>query len=63
VGVWADPSLFVDPGGEQPDGFSLAIGSARSITQLDYFNGDLPIDMPRLIVVGDEVVQGAMGGG
>lgn len=56
VAVWLNADLLRDPGGADPDGFLLYVGSARSITSLDYMNADLAIDQPYGIEVPDEVV-------
>ena len=57
-----DPSLLADGPGAAPDGFGLYVASARSITQLDCINGVLPLHVPLLLGVPDEVIAQALGG-
>lgn len=49
------PSLLAAPGAAA-DGFVLYVGTARSINELDYFNGEGPLHVPERIVVPDDVL-------
>jgi hypothetical protein len=56
VAIAVQPALLADAPGAAPDSFLLYVGTARSITALDYFNGGLPLHVPQAYTIPDAVV-------